>query len=194
MRRCGRIERLFRIAMGGIAPPFVDARSHGSCDAQKDYQDRDGNQPLRRRRNTAFRDRRRFCFFFAAGEVVFAEQMLFVKAEIARDRAHETAVKKSSWKLFPVLIFQGFEKLRRNARRDGNFVQRDFADLALAFQQFAKTSPSHRLLPLPGSVTHDRRVADLGPKPQRGRSRQSPVRVGCGGRLRKPASGPSTAL
>src|SRR5271155_51657 len=80
----------------------------------------------------------------AAGQIVFAEQALFVQTEIAGNGAHKAATEYSARQLLPILVLQRLQKALADARRFGQFVQRNLAHFPFALQALSETTLSHK--------------------------------------------------
>ena len=85
---------------------------------------------------------------FGAGKIVLAEECFFTEAQITRDGAHKTVAEDAAGQLCPIFILKRFNKTGTDARGLGEFVQGDFAYLALALQAFTEISPGHELKPV----------------------------------------------
>ena len=85
---------------------------------------------------------------FGAGRVILAEERFFIEAQIARDGAHETVPENAAGQLAPIFILEGFDESRADARGLGEFVHRNFAQLALALQAFTEISSRHEPEPV----------------------------------------------
>ena len=75
---------------------------------------------------------------------VFRNESVFVHAQVTSDGAYKTAIEHASRQVFPLLIFEGVEKPRANARGHADLIERHAAHFALAPQMFAKASFAHR--------------------------------------------------
>ena len=80
-------------------------------------------------------------------ERVFGDQAVFIEAQKARDRANESAIEHAAGQLVPLIILDGFEETRADARGGGNFLQGDAAHFAFAFQMFAERCRRHSQKP-----------------------------------------------
>jgi hypothetical protein len=136
-------ERAFRGTVGGVASPSVDTSGNKSGDDEQNEEKARGDDPLWRRRNGIWRGWRCDDCVLAVGEVVFGEEMLLAEAEIARDDANEAAIEDAAGKFFPVFVFESLQEPHRHASLDGELVKRDFAQLALAFQQLTEAAFGH---------------------------------------------------
>jgi hypothetical protein len=85
---------------------------------------------------------------FGAGKIIFAEQRLFIQAQVARDGAHKPVAKDTAGQFRPILIFQGLDETGADARGFGQFVHGNIAQFTLALQAFTKISPGHEPEPV----------------------------------------------
>ena len=70
------------------------------------------------------------------------------RPKITRDGAHKSVVEYAAGEFLPLFVFEGFQEARADARGRGEFLQRNFAHLALTLQAFAKISPGHESKPV----------------------------------------------
>src|SRR5208283_3750904 len=151
-RLAGRGNLLHRAA-GGEVPPRIDTSKNNSGEQQKRAKNQRCGYPLGRRRDALFGVFRGRRDLRGMRQVVFAQQRLLVQAEIPRDGAHETSIEDAAGKLFPVFIFQRFQKTGTNTSRRSDFLQGHFAQFPLALQPFSEISPGHAFCPQGISVT-----------------------------------------
>ncbi len=135
----------------GVVAPGVDAAEEESSEKKKDGQDEDDGYPERSLWDAIFDFLRGVFLYEELGvrvvrEIVLGEESFFVETEITGNGADEAAIEDTAGKLVPVFIFERFEKAGANARRQGNFVQRYFAQLPFAFEAFSEDSPGHALI------------------------------------------------
>lgn len=64
---------------------------------------------------------------------IFRHQSVFIHSQKMRHRADESAIEDASRQLIPLLIFQGFQIFRRDARGRGDLLERYAAHFAFAF-------------------------------------------------------------
>ena len=53
----------------------------------------------------------------AHGQDIFRDDVFFVESQVARDRPHESSIEDAPGKLIPLLVFDGLQKTRGDARR-----------------------------------------------------------------------------
>jgi hypothetical protein len=144
--------------VGGVAAPAVTSRIYETRkNAQKNKNPENWN-PFGRPGNRIFVRGRSFDFLLPVREIVFAEQALFVEAQLAGDGADETPIENASGKFSPVFVFKRFEETSADARGRGYFGGRNFSHFALALQTFPKISPGHDVKPVPDDIRATARV------------------------------------
>src|SRR6266404_3752813 len=114
LRRSERLRgnrgRLFGVAIRRVAPPGVDSCRHQrSNDGQRTERKGHGD-PFGWCRDATLRRKLRFGGLITVRQVVFSEQVFFVKAQVLGDGAHEAAIENAARELVPIFIFQGFQK------------------------------------------------------------------------------------
>src|SRR5262249_8494789 len=83
----------------------------------------------------------------AARGVVVGQKGFFIKPKVTSDRANKSATKNPAGQLGPIFILQRFQEALADAGRLHEFVDRNFAKLALALETFAKRAFGHQSLP-----------------------------------------------
>src|SRR5579859_362699 len=134
--------------MRDIASPAIDTARDEHPKYRKQPKDGENRHPNRRARNLVLVGLRSGHTRLAVRQVVLGKQIFFVEAQIVRNGAHKSTIENAAGKFGPLFVFQRFEIARTDSRRRGDFLQRHFAQLALAFQAFAKISPGHELKPV----------------------------------------------
>src|SRR6266704_2661294 len=129
--------------MSSVTMPDIAAGVKDASDKEKHDDNGCNGKPLRRWGNAFLTFGGSSGQMFGAGRVVFAEERLFIEAQIARDGAHEPVAKNAAGQLRPIFIFQSLDKTSADARGLGQFIHGNFAQLALALQAFTKISPGH---------------------------------------------------
>src|SRR5208283_5275574 len=136
--------RLFRGAMRGITPPAIYSAGDQAAEYGKQDKHCQNGQPDWRAGKFVLVSLGNGQALRAARQVIFGKQIFFVEAEIARNRPHKPTVENATGKLLPLLVFERFEKARANTRAYGHFLERNFTQLALALESFAKSSRGHQ--------------------------------------------------
>src|SRR5260370_18425752 len=157
--------------MRGVATPAVTARVEETGNEEKYYKNGWKRKALWRRWNGVLGLGESGGRMFGASKVIFAEQPLFIQAQVARDGAHKPMAKDSAGQLRPIFIFQGFDETGADARSLGEFVHGNFAQFALALQAFTKISPGHE----PEPVLDNPVAAPNGPLQTRRRMPDAPA-------------------
>src|SRR6266700_4860321 len=134
--------------MSSVTMPDIAAGVKDASDQEKHDDNGCNGKPLRRWGNAFLTFGGSSGQMFGAGRVVFAEERLFIEAQIARDGAHEPVAKNAAGQLRPIFIFQSLDKTSAEARGLGQFIHGNFAQLALALQAFTKISPGHEPEPV----------------------------------------------
>ena len=119
-----------------------------SGDQNKQEEKGYNGKPCRRGRNAFLRFGGSCGQMIRAGKIVFAEESFFIEAQITRNGAHEPVAKDPAGQPAPIFILEGFDKTGADTGGPGKFFNRNFAQLALAFQAVTKISPGHEPEPV----------------------------------------------
>ena len=79
-----------------------------------------------------------FCFLNVLGQ-----HAVFVESQETRRGTNEAAIESAAGQLVPLTAFEGFKETSADARGSGNFIERNAAHFALAFQMFAEGCRRH---------------------------------------------------
>src|SRR5215472_12493791 len=118
--------------------PGMDATVDEPRKDQKRAHDENNRHPERRGRDAVFYFLRGMLLLQQlrvgiVSKIVLGQKGLLVEAEIAGNGANKAPIENPAGQLVPVFIFKGFQEAWPDARRQGYFFRRHFAQFAFAF-------------------------------------------------------------
>jgi hypothetical protein len=141
-----RRPRLARSSSSRKIPPCINSARDARPQQQQQSQHRRHRNPLRRRRDANFLALRCGLLLRSVRHVVFRQQPFFIQSQKPRNRAYKSPIEHTPRQFLPVLVFHRLQKTVADACGGIDFVERYFAQLALAFQSFSEISPGHSLV------------------------------------------------